>query len=200
MKDYDNREFALLQKKVGGMLDVILRPGFLEGESIGNNYPSFVFEYQPVFEPFIEKAVKDLKEFLIKRKSDLHVNSIHLFEFAREYLKAAGKWEKSLALEVEKGAEFLFGNLPHTLNGAALADHFLKTALSDSPGIILIHGVGMAYPMIRAHAVLKNLPQRIGSNIPIILFYPGDYDGRFLRPFGCIEEQNEYQAIRWQFS
>jgi hypothetical protein len=200
MIDYDPQGFAYLQKKMAGVLDAIERPGFLEGKGIGNNYPSFVFEYDPVFEPFMEKSVGELKQFLAQKLPEVQVTLINLFDFGREFLQSSNKWSKSLELEIAKGEGFLFDNLPRTLNGSAIADHFLQTVLLTSPGLILIYGVGLAYPMLRGHEVLKNLPQRIGKTIPIILFYPGEYDGKYLRPFGRITEQNEYQAIRWQFS
>jgi len=42
--------------------------------------------------------------------------------------------------------------------------------------------------------------QELGKKIPLILFYPGEYDGKYLKPFGLFEDNNEYQAIRWQYS
>jgi hypothetical protein len=192
-----------MHKKLAGLLEAIQRPGFLEGLGIGNNYPSFVFEYEPVFDPLIEKSILDLEGFLAEKRPDVHVAKMHLFDFARDFLEKQGKWDKCLQLEIQKGSDFLFGNLPRTLSGRAISEYFLQTVLLNSPGIILIHGVGMAWPILRGHEILKNLPQRmqeLGQKIPLILFYPGEYDGKFLRPFGLFEDNNEYQAIRWLYS
>jgi hypothetical protein len=202
MSSYDPESLNYLQKKLAGLLEAIQRPGLIDGLGLGNNYPSFVFEYEPVFEPLIEKSIVDLEGFLAEKRPDVQVSKIHLFDFARGYLAQQGKWEKSLQLEIQKGGDFIFGNLPKTLSGSAIAEHFLQTALYNAPGIILIHGVGMAWPILRGHEVLKNLPQRmqeLEKKIPLILFYPGEYDGRYLKPFGLFEDNNEYQAIRWQY-
>lgn len=203
MSGYDPQALGFLQNKLAGLLEAIQRPGFLDGLGLGNNYPSFVFEYEPVFEALIEKSIADLEGFLAEKRPEVQVSTMHLFDFARDYLASQGKWEKSLQLELQKGADFIFGNLPRTLSGGAIAEHFLRTALLNAPGIILIHGVGMAWPILRGHEVLKNLPQRmqeLGKKIPLILFYPGEYDGKFLKPFGLFDDNNEYQAIRWQYS
>jgi len=200
MIDYDPEKLAALQRKIAGLLERIERPGFFEGQGIGNNYPSYVFDYDPVFEALIDKSIRDLEGFLAQKRPDLQVSKIHLFDFARRFLETQGKWDKSLQLEMQKGEDFLFGNLPKTLNGKGIADTFLEQALLNAPGLILIHGVGMAWPILRGHEVLKNLPERIGKKIPIILFYPGEYDGKYLRPFGRFEDNNEYQALPWQFS
>jgi hypothetical protein len=200
MIDYDLEAFRVLQKKTAGLMETLGRPGFLDGKGTANNYPSYVFDYEAEFEPYMDKSVRELPGFIAKTMPEVQVTSIHLFDFARDFLKRTGKWEKTLELEKTKGADFLFGNLPRTLNGTAIADYFLETVMLQSPGLILVHGVGMAYPILRGHEVLKNWPQRIGKRIPLILFYPGEYDGKYLRPFGRIGEQNEYQALRWQFS
>ncbi|MDX9958665.1 MAG: DUF1788 domain-containing protein [Spirochaetia bacterium] len=203
MMGYDPQSQSYLQKKLAGLLEAIQRPGFFDGLGLGNNYPSFVFEYEPAFEPLIEKAIVDLEGFLAEKRPDVLVSKIHLFDFARDYLAQQGKWEKSLQLEIQKGPDFIFGNLTRTLSGSTIAEHFLRTALHRSPGIILIHGVGMAWPILRGHEVLKNLPQRmqeLNKKIPLVLFYPGEYDGKYLKPFGLFDDNNEYQAIRWQYS
>jgi hypothetical protein len=199
MIDYSQTELETIRRQLNDMKDRIGRPGFLEGEGVGNNYPSYVYPYDIRYEALIDERVRDLESVVEKANPGIQVTRIHLFEFAREYLKEQGLWEKSVELARTKGESFLFTNLPGTLNGKRIAEFFLKTALVRSPGLILVHGVGMAWPILRGHEVLKSFPSRIEKKIPIILFYPGTYDGKFLRPFGKFDDANEYQAIAWPY-
>jgi ABC-type Fe3+-hydroxamate transport system substrate-binding protein len=200
MKEYQPDEIEALKKRMNGVMEALGKADFYVGAGIGNNYPSFVFEYDGTYEPFVEKAVRDLEDHVKMTSPHIQVARVHLFEFAREFLQAQGKWEKSLELERTKGEDFLFVNLPKTLNGKVIADFFLEKIQLLAPGLILIHGVGMAYPILRGHEILKNLPERLSQKIPIIMFYPGEYDGKYLKPFGMLTDTNEYQAMRWNFS
>jgi hypothetical protein len=69
-------------------------------------------------------------------------------------------------------------------------------AASVKPGtdIIIICGVGKAWPVIRSHTILNNLHKRI-EKTPLIVFFPGTYDLE-LRLFGEITDDNYYRAFR----
>ncbi len=200
MIDYNAAELEVLRRQMNDMRERIGKPGFFEGSGVGNNYPSFVFPYKAQFEPLMDQRVRDLETTIGHLHPGVQVTRIHLFEFARQFLQDIGKWDKSLELELTKGEDFLFINLPKTLNGKVIADYFLEQVLLKSPGLILIHGVGMAWPILRGHEVLKNLPEKMNKKIPLILFYPGEYDGKYLRPFGLFDDSNEYQAMPWPYS
>ena len=199
MTEYAASELEDLRQSLNDMRDRIGRPGFLEGSGVGNNYPSFVYCYKSQYEPLIDERVQNLEHTIAQTHPEVQVTRIHLFEFAREYLKKQGLWEKSLELARTKGEQFLFTNLTGTLNGKRMAEFFTETVLVQAPGLILVHGVALAWPILRGHEVLKSFPLRIEKKIPIILFYPGTYDGKFLRTFGRFDDANEYQAIPWPY-
>jgi hypothetical protein len=55
--------------------------------------------------------------------------------------------------------------------------------------------LGSAWPIIRGHGLLNALHAKVGS-VPTVLFYPGEYDGTALKPFGRIESNNYYRAFK----
>ena len=61
--------------------------------------------------------------------------------------------------------------------------------------IIFITGIGKCYPMVRSHTLLNNLHQVI-DHVPVVLFYPGKYDGQELVLFGKIKDDNYYRAFK----
>lgn len=70
---------------------------------------------------------------------------------------------------------------------------------SSSAEIIMITGVGEAYPFIRVHSLLEALPSRQKVKKPIVVFYPGAYDRRTgnscFRLFDRLAPVNYYRAF-----
>ena len=63
------------------------------------------------------------------------------------------------------------------------------------PGdVLLLTGVGAVFPFMRIHSLLEAL-QREFPDIPILVMYPGRYDGRFVRLFDKMEPTPYYRAF-----
>jgi hypothetical protein len=74
---------------------------------------------------------------------------------------------------------------------------FKNAASDDGAKIILITGVGKAYPIIRSHSILNNL-QSVFKNNPVVMMYPGKYEVRkkmTLRLFDKLDDDNYYRAF-----
>ena len=76
-----------------------------------------------------------------------------------------------------------------------LAEVLVKTAPPEDYDMIFISGIGTAYPLLRTHNLLNNLHPLLGST-PLVLFYPGKYDGQSLRLFGLLKDNPYYRAFR----
>ena len=61
--------------------------------------------------------------------------------------------------------------------------------------VVFLTGIGKCYPILRSHTVLNNLHQVIDS-VPVVMFYPGKYDGQELILFGDIKDDNYYRAFK----
>ncbi len=62
-----------------------------------------------------------------------------------------------------------------------------------SPKIIFLTGIGSAFPIIRSHTILNNLPTLIGE-MPLVLFFPGTYNNQSLNLFDRLKDDNYYRA------
>ncbi len=49
--------------------------------------------------------------------------------------------------------------------------------------------------MLRSHSLLNNLHRIIGIT-PLVMFFPGEYDGQSLRLFGKLMDNNYYRAFK----
>ena len=73
----------------------------------------------------------------------------------------------------------------------------VKTIKENTPdnSVIFLTGIGKCYPLIRSHTVLNNLHQVV-DNVPVVMFFPGKYDGQELVLFGEIKDDNYYRAFK----
>lgn len=84
-------------------------------------------------------------------------------------------------------------NEEHNLVVQYISDHLNK----DGSTIVFITGVGQVYPIIRAHKVLNTMTQVI-DQIPVMMFYPGNYNSVRLQAFGELQEDNYYRAFHFE--
>ena len=84
-------------------------------------------------------------------------------------------------MEKKKDPEVLLKQLQM----AILPEDFVEKMKYDSHkygDILLITGVGKVYPFMRSHNILDNI-QHIFSDIPVVMLYPGSYNGQELSFF-----------------
>lgn len=107
--------------------------------------------------------------------------------------------EKIPALEERRGTEGLL----RRMEKIATPEAFLKVMSEryeqlggQAPGrdVVLVSGVGKVYPLVRAHNILENA-QPVFTEVPMVMLYPGVYDGQQLHLFGKISDGNYYRAF-----
>src|SRR5947209_15608347 len=62
--------------------------------------------------------------------------------------------------------------------------------------LVIVTGIGTAWPLPRTLSLLNNL-QPVMGNTPLVVFYPGRYDGQSLSLFGKLKNHNYYRATSW---
>ena len=172
-----------LTHRLNQILPKITSDEFLTGSGIGNEIAFHIFDYPPEDELRIRGHIKFLLEHIPRRKPDLQFKHINLFDFLLDCLKERGLLEKSMELQRNKGDAAILKALKGVLNEVKLAKRFGEIARPEDHGLVLISGVGSAYPLLRSHTLLNNLHSIMGQT-PLVMFYPGKYDQTSLRLFG----------------
>ena len=60
--------------------------------------------------------------------------------------------------------------------------------------VLLLTGVGDIFPFMRIHMLLEALQPRVGG-IPILVMYPGTFDGRHVKLFDRLKPNPYYRAF-----
>ena len=182
-------------QRLNKILDRVTSDDFLHGKGLGNEIPFYAFDYPPER----ELEVRDHLDFLVaqipKHRPGLRFYHINLFDLIIRQLKNRGFYDKALDLQKKKGDEALLKALAAPLDATKLAQVFADQVKPEEQDLVLVSGVGSAYPLLRTHNLLNNLHHRMGST-PLVLFYPGVYDGQSLRLFGILPDKPYYRAFR----
>jgi len=174
---------ADLTDRLNQILPKITSPSFLSSHGLGNEIAFYIFDYPPEDELRVREHVEFLLEHIPKQRPGLKVFHVNLFDFLIEYLKERKLLEKSMKLQLENGDSALLKALKGVLQEEKIAKRFGEVAKPQEHDLVLISGVGSAYPMLRSHTLLNNLHAIMGQT-PLVMFYPGKYDKLSLRLFG----------------
>ena len=187
-------------------------PEFLAGHGLGNEVPFFILPYAAALEDEVREQVEALVRDFAPTPQDgapapqdspatdgTRVIHFDLWDVFLQICRERRILEKIPALEERRGTEGLL----RRMEKIATPEAFLKVMSEryeelggQVPGrdVVLISGVGKVYPLVRAHNILENA-QPVFTEVPMVMLYPGVYDGQQLPLFGKISDGNYYRAF-----
>ncbi len=190
MKSLDEK-FDILEKK-------IKEPGFRQNRGVSNEVKYFIFDYPAADELKVRSRINYIQNKNDASSDDYTIQVFDLYEIMLDILKSKGRLEKCFELEKSKGFDKLchgISNLLKVNSTDGLIIRYIDEHLLEN-AIVFITGVGKCYPIIRSHTILNNLHMVI-DYVPVVLFYPGKYNGQELMLFdGEIKDDNYYRAFR----
>ncbi len=184
-----------LNQRLNQILPRITSPEFLSGSGIGNEIAFYIFDYEPKDELRVREHIVDLLAHIPRRLPDLRVKHINLFDLVLDHLKSRNLLDKALQMQNERGDDALRKALAAPLHETKLGAIFAQVAQPENHDLILVSGVGTVWPLLRSHTLLSNLHAVMGQT-PLVMFYPGSYDGQSLRLFSKLKNNNYYRAFR----
>jgi hypothetical protein len=183
-----------LTDRLNELLPRLISEDVLKGRGLGNDIPFYIFDYPPESELLVREHLQTVLGAIPQRRPELKVKHVNLLEFVRDYLAGRGLLDKSYAMQGAKGDAELQKALTAPLHPERLVKYFAELVQPEQQDLVLVSGVGSVWPVLRSHALLNNL-QPVMGHTPLVLFFPGRYDGRALRLFGQLKE-NYYRAFR----
>ena len=165
-----------------------------ESNGLGNEINFHVFDYDPEDEYIVREY---LENYLLK-KEKLNIKVFDIYDIIIDILKEKGFLEKVFAFEKNKGTKYINEIISKTLGIGSNNDLIMKKIREEvqPDQIILITGIGKCYGIVRGHTILNNLHSVITNN-PLIMFYPGSYDGQSFKLFTRLENDNYYTAFQF---
>jgi len=184
-----------LNERLDKILPRVISNDLLMGTGIGNEIAFYIFDYPPEEELRVREHICFLLDHIPKQKPGLRVVHINLFDFVLDYLKSRNLLDKAITMQREKGDAPLLKALSGPLDENKIASCFAEVAKPGEHDLVILSGVGSVWPLLRSHTLLNNLHPIMGRT-PLVMFYPGRYDGQSLRLFGKLKNTNYYRAFK----
>ncbi|QBJ76908.1 DUF1788 domain-containing protein [Aquitalea sp. USM4] len=168
----------------------------LKNRGLGNEIGFHVFDYPAE----CEEEMRDFVSTVIEpnlAKQGLRFHTVNLFDLSIQLLQERKLLDKAITMQREKGNDAAMPGLRSVLKEDKLAKHLTEKIDVGQQDLVLMTGVGAAYPMVRLHTLLSALHAHM-SDTPLVIFYPGRYDGVSLRLFGLSAERNDANAAYYR--
>ena len=161
-----------------------------------NDLRFYIFDYAPADELLVRKETKKLKE------RNPFIVEFDLYEMMLQIIEDEGYMEDVLRMEKDYDKDLLLREIFQPLLSVeeeenSFLDMFKDGIVDDGNSIVLITGVGKAFPVIRSHTILNNL-QSIFRRNPVVMMYPGRYEIKekmTMRLFERLDDDNYYRAF-----
>ena len=167
------------------ILPRVTSEAFLSSEGIGNEIACYIFDYPAEDELRVREHIEMMVDRLASHHSELRVLHLNLMEVGIAYLEQRGLLDKALKMQATKDDDAILRALKGPLAAEKLRDFIASEHKPADYGLVLLSGVGSVWPMLRAHTLLNCLHTVMGKT-PLVMFYPGSFDGTTLRLFGQI--------------
>lgn len=189
---------ADLQARLDQLEEEIRRPQFRENKGLGNEIGYYVFDYPPEQELEVRERITYMKHKNERGTDDYIIAVFDLYDIIIEILQQKGFFEKCIEFEKTKGFERIIKAVGNTLKITDEKNCLINLYIKDhtpANAIIFITGVGKSFPILRSHKILNSLHQVL-DEVPVVMFFPGNYTGQELILFSEIKDDNYYRAFK----
>jgi hypothetical protein len=184
------------EERLNQILPKISSDEFLNSKGLGNEIGFWIFDYPPEREMEMRDFLtRTVLSSLNKSQPPIRAGIINLFDLVIQLLQERQLLDKAIDMQQTKGDEAVMAALRPVLKEDKLAQKVVAMVDLDNIDLLMLWGVGSAYPMLRTHTLLSALHPLMGRT-PLLMFYPGRYDGYSLRLFNKLSEDHYYRAFR----
>lgn len=162
---------------------------FLTNRGLSNEVGIYIFAYDP-------KDEMAVQEFVRMQKNRNSAYNIIEFDLYKTFISICEERKiiKSIpSMQERKGSEYLKEQLKKVASPEAFAKK-MEYEPHKHGDIVIITGVGEIYPFLRVHSFLESI-QHMFEDVPVVVMYPGKYDGQTLVLFNKFFDANHYRSF-----
>lgn len=179
-----------INERLDSLRGLIQSREFLEGKGLSNEVNIRIFCYDAKE----EMTVRHFTEMLVADQSlSCRLIEYNLYKVFLSICDDKRITERIPAQEEKKGKQFILDQMKRMANNAAFIGK-MQYEPHMQGDVILITGVGEAFPFIRVHSLLDAMQPHF-SDVPILVIYPGAFDGRCVKLFDTLSPNPYYRAF-----
>ncbi|WP_291993327.1 DUF1788 domain-containing protein [Candidatus Accumulibacter sp. ACC003] len=185
-----------LDERLNQILPRLTSPDVLANRGSGGEIGFWIFDYPPEDEIAVRTFLQDtVLPALARQQPAIRVAAVNLFELVIGVLEERKLLDKAIAMQRTQGDARTLESLRRVLKEDKLAERLVAQHDIAALDMFILWNVGAVYPMLRTHTLLSALHAHMQDK-PLVLFYPGKYDGYSLRLFSRLKDDHYYRAFR----
>ena len=169
---------------------LIQKSDFLEGKGLSNEVNIRIFCYDPEDEMIVRHFVNQLET---DQSLDCHLIVCNLYKIFLSICDDMDITDAIPDMEEADGSAYLLQELNSSIGNREFVDK-IQYGPHEQGDVLILTGVGEVFPFIRMHALLEAL-QPYFSDVPILVMYPGEFDGHHLKLFNRLKPNDYYRAF-----
>ncbi len=179
-----------LEKRLDDLRTLIQEQDFLEGKGLSNEVNIRIFCYKPEHEMIVRHFVDQL---MMDQTINCRLIECNLYKILLSICEDKRILKTIPAMEDKKGKNFIKDEVSKLATNKVFAQRmqYEPHQLGD---VVMITGVGDVFPFMRLHDVL-NAMQPEFTDVPILAFYPGEYNGLEVQLFNRLKKNPYYRAF-----
>lgn len=189
-----------LAEKFKRLRERVRSQDFQENRGLSNEVGYYLFDYDPAREMYVREQVRDMAATSTVATIGADIQVFNLLDIMMAAVDEWGYRDDFIELEKSDGFSQVIDQMNNILEMNEENNEIVRriqAQMHDGPAILFITGVGQVYPIIRAHKVLNTMTQVI-DKVPVVMFYPGNYNSIRLQAFGELQENNYYRAFHFE--
>ena len=185
-----------LEERLDLIQTEIKKPSFRANKVLGNEVGYYVFDYPSEEELRVREHIKYLERKNISDLDGFELKVFDVYDIMLNFIESEGLLEACYEMEAEDGMDYLVESVSALLEMNEDHNYFSRYIEENTPedAVVFIVGIGKIFPFVRSHKILNNLHQ-VFDRVPVVLFYPGKYDGLSLMLFSEFKDENYYRAF-----
>ena len=181
----------MIKQELDRIKDRISDPSFLANKGLSNEVGIHVFCYDPKDEIVVQDYIRRLKG---EANTPYRIVECDLYEIFLSLLEDKRVLRAAPGLEEKRGKDYLLRQLQKIATPEALLAKMDYSPHVKGQDVLFLTGIGKVHPFMRSHKMLDSM-QYLFEDIPIVMFYPGSFNGQSLSLFDEFLDGHYYRAF-----
>lgn len=181
----------MIKQELDRIKERISDPSFLANKGLSNEVGIHVFCYDPKDEMVVQDYIRRLKA---ESNTPYRIIECDLYEIFLSLLEDKRILHSVPGLEEKRGKDYLLSQLQKIATPEALLARMDYSPHVKGQDVLFMTGIGKIHPFMRSHKMLDSM-QHLFEDIPIVMFYPGGFNGQTLILFNEFLDGHYYRAF-----
>ena len=181
----------MIKQDLDRIKERISDPSFLANKGLSNEVGIHVFCYDPKDEVIVQNYIRRLKG---EANTPYRIIECDLYEIFLSLLEDKRVLKSVDGLEDKRGKDYLLNQLQKIATPEALLARMDYAPHVKNQDVLFMTGIGKIHPFMRSHKMLDSM-QHLFEDIPIVMFYPGTFNGQTLSLFDEFLDGHYYRAF-----